>query len=133
MRRLASANPLVTGVEHPSWTLRVACVSGQSSIRLFIIGCDTGTRFLVGRGAEVSIIPPSPNERVVEQTGLVLRAANDSHHKNVWHSFSNLTSWTFQCVFVMANVKRPILGADCLRYYQLLVDVMQRRLVHTPI
>ena len=32
----------------------------------------------------------------------------------------------------MADVKRPILGADFLRHYQLLVDVMQRRLVHTP-
>ena len=56
-----------------------ARVSGQSPSRLFfVLDRDTGTRFLVDTGAEVSVIPPSPNERANEQTGLVLRAANDS-------------------------------------------------------
>ena len=33
---------------------------------------------------------------------------------------------------MVAEVKRPIIGADFLKHYQLLVDVAQRRLVHAP-
>ena len=36
--------------------------------------------------------------------------------------------WTFRWVFVVADVKNPILGADFLRHYCLLVDVRQSRL-----
>ena len=42
----------------------------------FVIDRITGTHFLVDTGAEVSVIPPSPADRVRQQGGLVLRAAN---------------------------------------------------------
>ena len=128
--------PLFTGGKLQGWTLMAARVSGRSSSRLFfVIDSDTGTRFLVDTGAEVSVIPPSPNECVAEQTGLVLRAANDSTIKTFGTRSQTLhlgPQQTFQWVFVMADVKQPILGADFLRHYQLLVDVAQRRVVHTP-
>ena len=50
-----------------------------ASRQFFVIDRITGTRFLVDTGAdEVSVIPPSPADRVRQQDGLVLRAANDS-------------------------------------------------------
>ena len=113
-----------------------ARVSGQSPSRLFfVLDRDTGTRFLVDTGAEVSVIPPSPNERANEQTGLVLRAANDSTMNTFGTRSQTLRlgpRQTFQWVFVVAEVKRPIIGADFLKHYQLLVDVAQRRLIHAP-
>ena len=49
-----------------------------SSCLFFVVDRVTGTRFLVDTGGEVSVIPPSPADRVRQQDGLVLQAANDS-------------------------------------------------------
>ena len=36
---------------------------------------------------------------------------------------------TFQWVFMVANVRNPILGADFLKYYGVVVDMHHRRLL----
>ena len=92
-------------------------------------------RFLIDTGAEVSVIPPIPNDRAKQQSGVILRAANDS----LIHTFGTRSHTLdlglhqkFQWVFIVADVKRPILGVDFLRHYNLLVDVTRQRLLHIP-
>ena len=54
--------PLFAGRKLQGRTLMVARVSGRRLF--FVIDRDTGTHFPVDIGAEVSIIPPSPNHRL---------------------------------------------------------------------
>ena len=97
--------------------LTAAQVPGHSSFsRLFFVtDCTTGVRFLIDTGAEVSVIPPIPNDRAKQQSGVILRAANDS----LIHTFGTRSHTLdlglhqkFQWVFIVAGVKRPILGVD---------------------
>mgnify|MGYP006372353507 CR=1 FL=1 len=76
--------------------LTAAQVPGHSSFsRLFFVtDCTTGVRFLIDTGAEVSVIPPIPNDRAKQQSGVILRAANDSLYI---HLVLVPTPWTWDC------------------------------------
>ena len=107
-------------------------VTGLKSSRLFYI-FDTNHkyRFLVDTGAEVSVLPPSPADRK-HQDGFNLLAVNGSGIATFGKRSLTLNlrlRRTFRWVFVIAEVHTPILGADFLRYYNLLVDMSQSRLV----
>ena len=80
MRRHTSANPLVHRRETSKPNADATSIPGPffSSRLFFVVDCVTDIRFLVDTGAEVSVIPPSPADRVRQLDGLVLRAANDS-------------------------------------------------------
>eukprot|EP00731_Ephydatia_muelleri_P007558 Em0003g1806a len=97
-----------------------------------------GTRFLVDTGAEVSVIPPLPNERANEQTGLVLRAANDSTIKTFGTRSQTLhlgPRQTFQWVFVVAELAL-LFSVPANRYEALLREfpsVIQPLNEHLPI
>ena len=93
--------------------------------------CPTSLRFLVDTGAEISVIPPSRAERKHRQDDFSLQAVNNTVITT--YGTRSLTldlglRRTFRWVFVVADVKNPILGADFLRNYNLLVDVRHRRL-----
>ena len=91
--------------------------------------------FLIDTGAQVSILPPSRADRVscsLSKTNKRLVAANGSPimtygQKELTIDLGN--NGTFTWTFILANVSRPILGADMLRHYGLLVDLKHRRLV----
>ena len=89
-------------------------------------------RFLVDTGAEVSVLPPSRSECRHRDKSCNLLAVNGSAISTYGkHSLTlNLgLRRTFRWVFVIANIKSPILGADFLRHYSLLVDMKHSRLV----
>ena len=91
----------------------------------FITDNYSGYRFLVDTGA-------SRTERKHPQDGCNLLAVNGS--AIVTYGKRSLTlnlglRRTFRWVFIVANVQTPILGADFLRYYSLLVDIKHSRLV----
>lgn len=102
-----------------------------SSSRLFVIDKNTGFQFLVDCGAACSCIP----EKLVKNckpTELVLYAANNSSIRTFGTKTYDLNfglrrpmRWTF----LIADVSHPILGADFLERFGLMVDVKNRQLV----
>ena len=89
---------------------------------------------LVDTGASKSIFPPSGIFNLTQKDlGFKLLAANNSPittygWKKLPVCFNNMTySWDF----LIADVQTPLLGADFLAHYNLLVDVKNRRLIDT--
>ena len=109
--------------------------AGRRSGRLlYVTDRESRLRFLVDTGAEVSIIPPSKAERKNRQDTFGLLAANGS--PIVTYGTRSLTlnlglRRTFRWVFVVANVRNPILGADFLKHHGLVVDMGHKRLADT--
>ena len=82
----------------------------------------------------MSVIPPSHTERRNRRADLVLQAVNDTSIAT--YGTRSLTlelglRRSFRWVFVIADVATPILGADFLRRYNLLVDMRHNRLADT--
>ena len=106
---------------------------GHNSCRLFYITDSANNlRFLVDTGAEVSVIPPSQTDRKRQASNLNLQAVNDTAITTYGNRLLTLNIGlrrTFQWVFIIAAVKNPIIGADFLRHYSLLVDVTHNRLI----
>ena len=111
----------------PGRSLMATTVSGQSLSRLFFVLERTShQRFLVDTGAEVSVVPPSKSERQHKQQGINLLAANGAtittyglRSVTVNLGLRHLYRW----IFTVADVRRPILGADFLGHHGLLVDL----------
>lgn len=87
--------------------------------------------FLIDTGAELSIIPATSEDRRRQPISF-LHAANGTNipvygEKSLTVDF-NLRR-TFRWVFAVANVSQPIIGADFLGHYKLLVDLHNRCLI----
>ncbi|XP_064464993.1 uncharacterized protein LOC135376420 [Ornithodoros turicata] len=113
--------------------LEATAVAGQAPGRLFVISDSSSkSQFLVDTGAAVSIIPASPSDRRHRHfDGPALQAANKT--PTTTHGERSLTldlglRRVFRWVFLIADVSHPIIGADVLRHYDLLVDMRHRRL-----
>ena len=109
--------------------------TSQNVSRLFYItDSSTGSKFLVDTGAQVSVIPPSPTDRHNRDSNLTLEAVNGTPIRTFGTRSLTLNLGlrrTFRWVFIIADTASPILGADFLRHYQLLVDLTNYRLVDT--
>ena len=101
---------------------------------LYLHDNTTSLRFLVDTGAEISTIPARPQDR--RQPAIRnLQAANGTlipcfGERSVTPSFP-LTPGVkaFPWVFLVAEVTFPILGADFLSHYNLLVDIRGQRVI----
>lgn len=95
----------------------------------------TGLRFLVDSGANVSVIPRSVkqnNSSASECKDYKLYAANGTEIKTYGIKTMVLDlklRRAFRWTFIVADVKQPIIGADFLAHYKLLVDLSTRRLI----
>jgi cleavage and polyadenylation specificity factor subunit 1 len=92
----------------------------------------SGREFLIDTGAEVSLIPATPADRRRQHADSIsLTAANGSNIPSfgVRSAHVSLGDRRFPASFVVASVRRPILGADFLRRHNLLVDMRGRRLI----
>ncbi|BHF67350.1 hypothetical protein SprV_0301037600 [Sparganum proliferum] len=102
--------------------------------RLFYINDkSSGLRFLVDTGAEVSVIPPLRRHRL-KPSQFSLQAANSITISTYGQRSLTLDLGLrrrFQWVFIEADVKSPIIGADFLSSFGLTVDVRHRRLTDT--
>jgi len=91
-----------------------------------------GLHFLVDTGIEVSVLPASQAEHKRPDKTLTLQAVNGTSIAT--HGTRSLTldlglRRTFRWVFVCADVEKPILGADFLSHFHLLIDMSHCRLV----
>ena len=108
--------------------------NGRSShSRLFYI-TDTisNYRFLIDTGTEVSVLPATSAEHRQQQADFSLVAVNGASIPTFGKRSVTLNLGlrrTFRWVFVIANVHIPIIGADFLRHYSLLMDMTNSRLV----
>ncbi|KAL5515485.1 hypothetical protein EMCRGX_G000658 [Ephydatia muelleri] len=87
----------------------------------------------VDTGSEVSVIPPSGTDRHASDT-LTLTAVNSSPIRTYGKRSLTLNLGlrrTLPWIFIIADVRKPILGADFLRHFALLVDMQNRKLIDT--
>ena len=116
-------------------TLSATSVTGHSPSRLlFLTDKYSGRRFLVDTGAEVSVIPPSPADRRIKPDCSGLCAVNGSKIATFGTRSLPLNLGlrrVFRWIFVIADIRTPIIGADFLRDYGLLVNMRQGRLMDT--
>lgn len=118
---LGSSVPAATGVS-PGYS------------RLFITDRKTAHRFLIDSGAAVSCFPKNLVSNC-QETDLVLYAANETKIKTYGTKFLELDFGlrrNFFWKFLIADISHPIIGADFLENFGLLIDVKNRLLVdHT--
>ena len=123
---------LCTWVKLPDRPLTAASVSSPHTSRLFYVtDKGTGTRYLVDTGSEVSVIPPSPSDHTHASDQLTLLAVNNTHITTYGTRSLTLNlslRRKFQWIFIIASVQKPIIGADFLRHFGLLVDMSKRQL-----
>ena len=118
--------------KRPGPVLMAASTAGLPCSRLFFVTDHaSGLRFLVDTGAEVSVIPPSRGAHSSTPAGPSLQAAN----KSVIATFSTRSlvlnlrlRRSFPWTFIITVVQHPILGADFLSHFNLLVDVTHSHL-----
>ena len=116
-------------------TLAATGVNGLPSSRLLYVS-DTHTKvqFLVDTGSEVSVIPPTPADRRRSTDPRTLTAVNDTPIRTYGQRSLTLNLGlrrSLPWIFVIADVQKPILGADFLRHYGLVVDLHQHKLTDT--
>ena len=113
-------------------SLAATDATGLSPSRLFFVTDKcTGLRFLVDTGAQVSVVPPSHKERQQSRSDLTLQAVNNTPIPTFGTRSLTLNLGlrrNFRWVFVVAETSTPILGADFLRHFGLLVDLKYNKL-----
>lgn len=104
---------------------------GRATGLLFIQDSLSGSRFLCDTGAQKSIVPASTLDILANGVGPPLEAANGSPIRTYGTRHIELCfgGQRFTWDFITAKVAVPLLGADFLCAYGLLVDVKNRRLV----
>ncbi|GBN38220.1 Transposon Ty3-G Gag-Pol polyprotein [Araneus ventricosus] len=106
-----------------------ADVKGQNNCRLVIHDRPSGLNFLVDTGADISVVPPSSAELCKPKSLLNLLAANGT--KINTYGTRNLSlniglRRIFPWSFIIADVSRPILGADFLTHYGIIIDLKSK-------
>lgn len=114
-------------------SLKAANDAGHSeSRRLFVHDKETGLRFLIDTGADLSVFPRLQNGGSHGKTSYQLSAANGTPiatYGMVTRVLNLGLRRDFPWQFVVADVSRPILGADFLAHYGLIPDLQQGRLI----
>ena len=88
--------------------------------------------YLIDTGAQISVLPLRPGDRLNASDGIKLQAANGSSIRTFGDRSVQLDlglAKAFTWKFTIADVSKPIIGADFLRYFGLLVDVGRKRLM----
>lgn len=100
--------------------------------RLFVIDRVTKLSFLIDTGSDLCVYPRSGLPQARPKTDYTLYAANGSPIPTYGWIHLQLDIGlrrTYRWRFVVANVSKPIIGADFLRFYNLLVDLRNHRLI----
>lgn len=109
-----------------------AFATGPLNSRLTVRDKRSHREFLIDTGAQISVVPATWHDKRRTSPGALLYAANGTTI-NTYGSRNvslQIGDSTYPTRLVIADVNRPILGADFLRQNDLLVDIKGRRLVH---
>ncbi|XP_076762909.1 uncharacterized protein LOC143430482 [Xylocopa sonorina] len=101
--------------------------------RLFVVDYATKTQFLVDTGADICVIPRAMARGNREKSQYMLYAANGTEiptYGTVTITLDLGLCRAFTWRFVVAEVRKPIIGVDFLYHYGLLVDVRNRCLLN---
>ncbi|UYV61001.1 hypothetical protein LAZ67_1003054 [Cordylochernes scorpioides] len=82
--------------------------------------------FLLDTGAEISVLPPRPEDRRRGPTKFTLTAANNSPIKTYGERFLNLDLGLrrdFKWRFIIADTNKAILGADFMEHFGIIPDI----------
>lgn len=99
--------------------------------RLCVTDSKSGLRFLIDTGANVSVIPRN-KFRDTECQDYKLYAANGTEIKTYGTKILNVDfklRREFKWSFIIADIKQPIIGADFLAHFNLLVDLKAKKLI----
>ena len=106
------------------------CLS--STGRLFVTDRSSKMQFLVDTGSDLCVFPRSAVRDRRARSDYNLCAANGSTintygfiHLNLDFSLRRIFPWRF----VVADVTKPIIGVDFLKYYNLIVDCRNKKLI----
>ena len=114
--------------KRPCQSLAATSAPGPSPSRQFYVtDRNCVLRFLIDTGAEASVIPPYRTKRKRQQEGPGLQAVNGTPIGRQSLTLDFGLRRTFRWVFTIANIRMPILGADFLHNFNLLVDMRQHR------
>ena len=100
--------------------------------QLLVKDNHSGRTFLIDTGAQVSLLPATAHDRRhPSPTAPKLVAANGSSIASygTQQTHVQLGKRKFTVTFIIADVRRPILGADFLRRHKLLVDLCGQKLI----
>ena len=107
-------------------------MSGNPQSRLFYITDRiSGTRFLIDTGAEVSVLPPTKTDKK-NSSPYTLQAVNKSTIATFGEKSMTIDIGlrrAYKWIFIIAEVPFPIIGADFLRQFSLVVDVKNYKLI----
>ena len=109
-----------------------ASVASVAAGSLTLHDAKTNKSFLIDTGAEVSVVPATEQEGQGAPIKKELVAANGSRircygeKKLRLHVGDRVYEWNF----LVADVRRPLMGADFLTHSSLLVDLRNGQLVH---
>nr|VZI15080.1 unnamed protein product [Spirometra erinaceieuropaei] len=125
---------LTTGKRSRQPVTATAAAGQSRPSRLFYISDKASSlRFLVDTGAEICVIP-SPRRHHLKPSQFSLQTANSTTINTYGQRSLTLDIGPrrrFQWVFVQADVKSPIVGADFLTHFGLAVDLKPRKLIDT--
>ena len=110
----------------------VASTAGYSPRRLFYAtDRASGQRYLIDTGAAVSVVPARKEDISSGKPGPPLMAANGARIRTFGTRTLSLQlkSRFYEWKFIIAEVTQPLLGADFLCHYGLLVDVRNKLLL----
>lgn len=107
--------------------------SGISSVRRLFLKCkNSKLTFLIDTGADISVIPASVFKNLIQDQHLVLTAANGSPIKTYGCKLITINLGlrrNFIHTFIVADVTKPIIGADFLFKFGIIVDMKNKCLV----
>ncbi|GFS67995.1 transposon Ty3-I Gag-Pol polyprotein [Trichonephila clavipes] len=102
----------------------------QARNRLLLLDRKSGQKFLIDSGSEICVIPSSPTMNKSPQSNLSLFAANNTKipaygmvRKELNLGLRRPFIWTF----IIADVSSPIIGADFLKHFNLLIDLKKKK------
>ena len=110
----------------PSFNQVLLGGKSNSINRLLILDKISGAKFLVDTGAQISVIPKSFTSRIKPGGNCNLFAANNTPIKSYGTAVLKLDLDLGRCLqwtFLVAEVPYPIIGADLLFHFKLLVDI----------
>ncbi|XP_055951489.1 uncharacterized protein LOC129987546 [Argiope bruennichi] len=108
----------------------VADINESRKFRLFVKDKNTGLRFLVDSGADVSLIPATHRNKTTDD--FKLYAANGTEIPTYGIKILNLNLGLrreFKFPFILAKVDKAIIGADFLNKFKLLIDIHNKQLI----